>query len=213
MCRITGLFVLSSSDSAGDKSAGRFSRTIHTRERYPYSLAGSGLSPFLFSLVASRAAAAAAATHTLRSIYLKQMLSDAAPLCGGKMRPSSIPSALSLLFLPPFFRARCSFPLSLSLPPSAFTCVFVCVCVYMYSPLFACSPGSSPPLFSFGSPVSLKQGCFLRVPSASCSLHPTHPHAHDRSRFFFPCRRNRAVREKFELPIRFWKCLFDSFEV
>lgn len=27
--------------------------------------------------------------HTPRSIYLKQMLSDAAPLCGGKMRPSS----------------------------------------------------------------------------------------------------------------------------
>lgn len=57
--------------------------------------------------------------HTPRSIYLKQMLSDAAPLCGGKMRPSSslrsllspflspstLPSAPFLFFFP-FTRAR-----------------------------------------------------------------------------------------------------------
>lgn len=50
--------------------------------------------PFLFFSVPSLPAIA----HTPRSIYLKQMLSDAAPLCGGKMRPSS--SLRSLLSHP-----------------------------------------------------------------------------------------------------------------
>lgn len=46
LCRITGLFVLSSSHLARDKSVGRFSRRIHTEYRI------LRFSPFLFSSVA-----------------------------------------------------------------------------------------------------------------------------------------------------------------
>jgi len=75
--------------------------------------------PFLFFSVASLPTIAPWA-HTPRSIYLKQMLSDAAPLCGGKMRPSS--SLRSLLspardLSPPFrlpFSLCRSFSLSLA---------------------------------------------------------------------------------------------------
>lgn len=96
-------------------------------------------------------------SHTLRSIYLKQMLSDAAPLCGGKMRPE-----------PPSLRPLCSFPVPLTRGDAPF-------------PLF--SLRVSPP-YSL-SPLPLEQGCFLRHPSASCSLHPT-VSSWTRSRYRFP---------------------------
>lgn len=113
--------------------------------------------------MSSLAVAVRATAHTLRSIYLKQMLSDAAPLCGGKMRPTrSIPS-LSLCSFPVSL-PRCSFPLSLSLFPSPWNHTHC-------SPLL---PSVFPLLYSasilFRPPLSFNQGCFLRVPSASCSL-------------------------------------------
>lgn len=118
--------------------------------------------------MSSLAVAVRATAHTLRSIYLKQMLSDAAPLCGGKMRPTrSIPS-LSLCSFPVSL-PRCSFPLSLSLFPSPWNHTHC-------SPLL---PSVFPLLYSasilFRPPLSFNQGCFLRVPSASCSLCIQHP--------------------------------------
>lgn len=88
------------------------------------------------------------------------MLSDAAPLCGGKMRPTrSIPS-LSL----------CSFPVSL--PAMLLSSLFPSPWNHTHcSPLL---PSVFPLLYSasilFRPPLSFNQGCFLRVPSASCSL-------------------------------------------
>lgn len=79
------------------------------------------------------------------------------------MRPTrSIPS-LSL----------CSFPVSL--PAMLLSSLFPSPWNHTHcSPLL---PSVFPLLYSasilFRPPLSFNQGCFLRVPSASCSLHPT----------------------------------------
>lgn len=143
-----------------DKSAGRFSRRIH-RVSYPTPLPRL---PFSLSLLVSSLAVGATA-HTLRSIYLKQMLSDAAPLCGGKMRPTLHPFALSLLF-PRSPSSPAMLLSSLSLPPNSIPTILLS---YLYPP----SSLSSSTSILFRPPLSFNQGCFLRVPSASCSLHPT----------------------------------------
>lgn len=111
--------------------------------------------------MSSLAVAVRATAHTLRSIYLKQMLSDAAPLCGGKMRPTrSIPS-LSLCSFPVSL-PRCSFPLSPLEPYPLFSSLTLRLPsplfrLYSLSPAAVVQPGVLPP----------RPKCFL------LAVHPT----------------------------------------